>query len=125
MCHLILVLPVLGLAVFWLWPLSVAAPVYAVILAISLAMYYLIMQAVRRPVMTGAEEILQKTGKVLEVRGRKISVRVRGEIWNAESSDRLHTGDDVSITGLEGLVLRVQRLDDATTHTDTTPAVSK
>lgn len=111
MCHLILLLPVLGLAVFMLWPLSVAAPVYAVILVISLAFYYFIMQAMRRPVTTGAEEIVRKTGKVLEVRGRKIYVRVRGEIWNAESSDRLHPGDSVSITGIDGLMLRVKRSD--------------
>ncbi len=123
MCHLILLLPVLGVVVFWLWPLAVAVPAYAAILAVSLLFYYLIMQAMRRPVVTGAEEILRKTGKVLEVRGRKISVRVRGEIWNAESSDRLHSGDYVRITGLDGLVLRVQRLDDAT-RADITPAVS-
>jgi len=124
MCHLILLLPVLGVVVFWLWPLSVAAPAYAVILAISLAFYYLIMQAMRQPVVTGAEEILRKTGKVLEVRGRKISVRVRGEIWNAESSDRLHVGDEVRITARDGLVLRVQRLDEAT-NTDVAAVISR
>ena len=124
MCHLVLLLPVLGLAAFWLWPLSVAVPAYAVILAISLLFYYLIMQAMHRPVITGTEEILRKTGKVLEVRGRKILVRVRGEIWNAESSDRLRVGDTVRITSLDGLVLRVQRLDDAT-PADVTPAVSR
>ena len=82
------------------------------------------MQAMHRPVITGTEEILRKTGKVLEVRGRKILVRVRGEIWNAESSDRLRVGDTVRITSLDGLVLRVQRLDDAT-PADVTPAVSR
>ena len=113
MCHLTLLLPVLGLTVFWLWPLSVAGPAYAGILALSLLFYYLIMQAMHRPVTTGAEEILRQTGKVLEVRGRKISVRVRGEIWNAESSDRLHPGDSVNITGIDGLMLRVRRSDHA------------
>ena len=119
-----MLLPVLGLTVFWFWPLSVAAPVYAVILVISLAFYYLILQAMRQPVVTGAEEILQMTGKVLEVRGRKISVRVRGEIWNAESSDRLRVGDNVRITKMDGLVLRVQRLGDAI-PADVTPADSR
>jgi len=124
MCHLILLLPVLGLVAFWLWPLSVAAPVYAGILALSLLFYYLIMQAMRRPVVTGAEDILRKTGKVLEVRGRKICVRVRGEIWNAESSDRLHVGDEVRITARDGLVLRVQRLDEVT-HSDVAAVISR
>lgn len=109
MCHLILVLPILGLSAFWFWPPSVAVPLYAAVFVVSLFFYYLIVQAMRRPVVTGAEEILQKTGKVLEVRGCKIRVRVRGEIWNAESSDKLHDGDRVSIMGINGLVLRVRR----------------
>ena len=31
MCHLILLLPFLGLPVFWLWPLDLALPVYVLI----------------------------------------------------------------------------------------------
>ncbi len=37
-----------------------------------------------RPAMTGAEEIRRKTGKVIEVRGRKMLIRVLDEIWNSE-----------------------------------------
>ena len=62
MCHLILALPFLGLMVFWLWPLYVAASVYAAIFLLSLWLYYLIIQVMRRPVVTGAEEILQGIG---------------------------------------------------------------
>lgn len=109
MCHLALTLPVLGLIVFWLWPLSVAAPVYAVILVVSLAIYYLIMRAMRRPVMTGREEILRESGTVIEARERRIQIRVRNELWNAESSDKLHPGDAVEITGMQGLMLQVRR----------------
>lgn len=124
MCHLILLLPVLGLAVFGFLPLSAALPAYAVILAISLVFYYFIMLAMHRPVVTGAEEIRRTTGTVLEVRGRKLLVRVRGEIWSAESPERLRIGDIVRITGLDGLVLRVQPIGDST-HADAKSAVSR
>lgn len=110
MCHLILALPFLGLMVFWLWPLSVAAPVYATIFVLSLWMYYLILQAMRRPVVTGAEEILQGIGKVIEVRKNKARIRIHSEIWNAVSTDRLRVGDQVEIMGVNGLMLRVRRL---------------
>lgn len=113
MCHLILTLPVLGVAVFWLWPASIAAPVYAVIVVISLLFYYLIMRAMRRPVMTGREEILRKSGTVIEARERRIRVRVRNELWNAELSDKLRPGDTVKIMGMQGLVLQVRRSDPA------------
>lgn len=110
MCHLILALPLLGLGVFWLWPLSVAAPVYAVIFLVSLAFYYFIMRAMHQPVMTGREAIIQGTGKVIEVREHKVRVRVRNELWNAESPDKLRAGDQVRIVGIDGLMLRVQRI---------------
>lgn len=112
MCHLILALPVLGVAVFWFWPLSIAGPVYGVIFMASLAMYYLIMRAMRQPVTTGREAILHDVGDIVETRGRKLRVRVGSEIWNAESPDRLRAGDRVSVLGMEGLVLRVRRLGD-------------
>jgi inner membrane protein len=110
MCHLILALPFLGLTVFWLWPLSVAAPVYAAIFLLSLWLYYLILQAMRRPVVTGADEILQGIGRVIEVKKKKARIRVHSEIWNAVSTDRLRVGDQVEIMGVDGLVLRVRRL---------------
>lgn len=110
MCHLILMLPLLGLGVFWLWPLSVAVPVYVVILLVSLAFYYFIMRAMHQPVITGREAIIQGTGKVIEVREHKVLVRVRNEIWNAESPDKLRTGDQVEIVSVDGLMLRVQRI---------------
>jgi inner membrane protein len=113
MCHLILVLPVIGLVVFWIWPMHVAAAVYATILLVSLSLYYLIMRAMQRPVVTGAEEILQGTGKVIEVREQEVRVRVHSEIWNAESPDKLCTGDQVRIVGVDGLVLSVRRMERA------------
>lgn len=124
MCHLILALPFMGLVVFWLWPLTVAAPVYAVIFLVSLSLYYLIIQAMRLPVVTGTEEILQETGKVIEVHGHKARVRVRSEIWNAESLDKLRVGDRVSIMGVDGLVLRVRRLS-GSRESNITSAVSR
>ena len=35
MCHLILVLPILGLSMFRFWPLSVAVPMYVAVFVVS------------------------------------------------------------------------------------------
>jgi len=110
MCHLILALPVLGLAAFWLWSMPVAIAVYAGIFLLSLSLYYFIILAMRQPVVTGTEEILRETGKVIDVHGHKVRVRVHSEMWNAESPDKLRAGDRVSIMGVDGLILRVRRL---------------
>jgi membrane protein implicated in regulation of membrane protease activity len=112
MCHLILLMPVFALVVFWIWPLSVAGPVYAVIAGLSLWMYAYIWRAMQRPVLGGAEELLHSDGEVVEVNGTALRVRVHSEMWNAESTDSLHRGDHVKVVGMTGLILQVRRLDD-------------
>lgn len=109
MCHLILMLPVLGLPVFWVLPLSEALPVYGVILALSILVYVYVMRAMRHPVETGTEEILHSTGKVIEVGAKDIRVRVHSEMWRAVSAEKLQPGDLVEIIGIDGLQLRVRK----------------
>jgi membrane protein implicated in regulation of membrane protease activity len=112
MCHLILLMPVFALVVFWVWPLSVAGPVYAMITALSFWMFTYIWRAMQRPVLGGAEELLHSDGEVVEVNGNALRVRVHSEMWNAESKDTLHRGDHVKVVGMTGLILRVKLLDD-------------
>lgn len=109
MCHLILMLPVLGLPIFWLLPLSEALPIYGVILALSILVYVYVMRAMHHPVQTGAEEILHSTGKVIEVGAKDVSVRVHSEMWRAVSSEKLKPGDLVEVVGIDGLQLRVRK----------------
>lgn len=47
MCHLILLLPLLALPVFWLIPQSAAIPVYIAVLIVSGGAYYLAFRSVR------------------------------------------------------------------------------
>lgn len=112
MCHVILALPFLSLPVLWLWPPPVAIPVYGTILALSLWMYFYVARLMKRPVTTGSEAILHGTGKVIEGGRGKIRVRIHSETWNAVSADRLSKGDRVQVIGVDGLILRVEKLDD-------------
>ncbi|MFQ5755903.1 MAG: NfeD family protein [Acidiferrobacterales bacterium] len=111
MCHIILALPILGLPVFWLWPVGVAAPVYAVIVMISIWTYAFVMRAMRRPVETGTEEMLHAKARVIEAKGSKARVRVHSETWNATSPDPLSKGDWVEVDEVDGLTLRVRRFE--------------
>jgi len=122
MCHLILLTPLFALAVFWIWPLSVAATVYSVVTVLSLWMYYLVWQAMRRPVLGGVEELVHSLGEVVEVRGRSLRVRVHSELWNAISRDRVSRGDRVEITGIDGLILQVRRSERATNRASSSNA---
>lgn len=63
-----------------------------------------------RPV-SGAEGMLDQSGVVSASarRGAPARVRVRGEIWLADSRERLKAGDRVRVVSMEGLRLRVEK----------------
>ena len=53
MHHLILFLPIIGIIVFWLFPLNIAIPIYAGIFVLSGLMYWAVIRAIRRVPVTG------------------------------------------------------------------------
>lgn len=108
MCHLILLLPLLALPLFWLMPPSAAIPAYGVVLIISGGAYYLAVRSMRQPVVTGTEALVNQPGEVVSNDGGVIRVRAGGDIWTAESSDTLQQGDRVKIVGITGLKLTVR-----------------
>lgn len=109
MCHIILLMPLLTLPIFWLVPLDIALPVYLVIVALSAWFYYFVVVVMRKPVATGIEHLLQSQGEVIDVHDGYLHVRVDSEIWQAESSEHLQPGDRVSVTGFDHMHLKVTR----------------
>jgi membrane-bound serine protease (ClpP class) len=117
MHHLLLILPLVGLVlfVFLLW--QVALPLYAVILGISLGVYWKIIQAQRRRPVIGKRAMIGDRAVVVRVEGDDVEVEYEGEIWRAVSPEPLHQGQQVIIESVEGLILRVAPLkprDDST-----------
>ena len=111
MCHLLLLLPVLALPVFWLMPLALAVPVYGTALGFSVAIYWYAVQAMKRPVLTGAEGIIGETGEFVESSDADSVVRIGNELWRAACGSSLRVGDQVKVVAVEGLTLKVQKLD--------------
>ncbi len=62
----------------------------------------------RRPVVTGAEQLLAATGVALEDFEHDGRVWVHSESWRAHSHRPLHQGEPVRVTGRDGLTLTVQ-----------------
>lgn len=79
---------------------------------LSLWVYVYALKSMRRPIVTGVEEILHSKGRVIETEQGSLRVRVHSEIWSAESTDVLCSGDWVKVVGVDGLTLRVQRIED-------------
>jgi membrane protein implicated in regulation of membrane protease activity len=113
MCHLVLFLPVLALPVFWLFPFSIAMPIYLVISSISLVLYFLIFRAMRMKPQVGLEAMLGQTGVVIKEIAPEGKIEYAAEIWNATTyGKKIPVGDQVIIDGFWGLNLLVKEVSD-------------
>jgi membrane protein implicated in regulation of membrane protease activity len=59
----------------------------------------------RRRAVTGVEALIGKTAVV----SSPTQVRVAGELWEARPDDALVVGEEVEVTGVDGLTLQVSR----------------
>ncbi|HET6766472.1 MAG TPA: nodulation protein NfeD [Chitinophagaceae bacterium] len=68
-------------------------------------------RAQRRKVVTGIEGLVGDTGEAMEVLSPTGTIRVQGEIWNAESlSGKIDKGEKVRIKEMKNLKLFVERI---------------
>jgi len=67
----------------------------------------------RRPIVTGSEELIGSVGVTLEDVQREGWARVRSEQWRVQSEVPLRRGQNVRVTGRDGLVLTVAPLEQA------------
>ena len=107
MYHIILFMPILGLAVFWMWPLSVALPIYMAILALSFTMYFVLLKAMHRPITTGQQGLIGEIGEIIDVHNHVGHVLLHGEIWKANIKGDYKKGDAAKVIGLKGLILQM------------------
>jgi len=111
MCHVLLVLPLLALPVFWVFPMTAAAPIYGVVIGLSGAVYWFAIRAMNQPVQNGPESMIGEFGIVIECHGRDILVQARNELWQAVCSVQLCEGDRIQACGAEYTTLRIQRVE--------------
>jgi len=73
-------------------------------------------RARKRPVVTGAEELLHETGIALESFRHHGHVQLHGETWQALSNQPVHKGDAICVTGRDGLILKITTISHKTTE---------
>jgi membrane protein implicated in regulation of membrane protease activity len=114
MHHLILFLPIIGIAVFWLLPIGIAIPTYLGIVLISGLMYWAILRAIKRTPTTGASGLVGGKARVVSRLGpaeeAQYLVEADGELWSANSPDTLESGEIVSIVRVDGIRLFVKHI---------------
>lgn len=109
-CHLLLIMPVLGLGLFAVLPLGIALPTYVAVASVSLGVYWAVFQAMHRPVTTGREGMIGAHAEVVTDLSPAGRVRYRGELWRAVASEPIPAGSRVVIVGVDGMQVWVQPL---------------
>ena len=93
-----------GFTVAW----QVIGPVALVLGAAFMALAAFALRARRRPVVSGAEQMVGSVGPVLAWQDSDGQVRMHGEVWQARATTPLRTGQQVRVKGIEGLTLDVE-----------------
>lgn len=109
MCHLIFLIPVIGLGVFLLFPFEAALPLYVAILAASALLYFVIWRALRLPIQTGAEGMIGKEARVVQDLNPEGVIQLWNELWSARSREPIAKGERVIILAVNGLIATVSR----------------
>ena len=96
--------------------IGVALPIVVTFALLSAALFIgVIGYAVktrRRPVVSGAEEMVGAFGEVLEDFEDKGRIRVHSESWIAQSERPLRKGARVRVVAIDGLTLKIEEADD-------------
>jgi membrane-bound serine protease (ClpP class) len=92
--------------------IAVSLPLIAAAAALSAGFFLITLRALftahRRPVVSGAEELVGSTGEVMEDFEGRGRVYVHGEAWNAESAVAVRRGQRVRVTARDGLILKIE-----------------
>ena len=106
MHHILLLLPVLAVLLFFILPVGWALPLFLATLALSLIAYWKALRAQRQRVHSGIEDMVGERA-VVEADSPQLLVDYQGEIWSAKADYPVFTGESVIITGVKGLTLQV------------------
>jgi membrane-bound serine protease (ClpP class) len=66
-------------------------------------------RAHRHQPMTGMEGLIGLTGVAKTDISPHGQILLQGELWEADSTDRIQAGEDVEVTGIDGLKLHIRR----------------
>ena len=110
-CHLLLLMPVFGLGLFLILPISTALPIYLGLVAVSIALYRKVAHAMHVPVATGTQRMVGQRARAITSINGQGQIRYRGEVWTAVAREPIQPGEDVLIEGVEGVRVYIRRAD--------------
>lgn len=66
----------------------------------------------RKPIVSGKEEMMGSVGEATEAFDTDGRIRIHGELWQAKSTQPVRQGQRVKVSGMDGLVLHIEPLNE-------------
>ena len=114
MCHLIFLVPLAGIPLFWILPLEYALPINILLWITSGILGYKVVRAMMMPSRDGFKSLIGTEAMVVSMVNQsngKYLVKAGHELWTARSNDTLRPGEKVRVAYLDGIKLMVARID--------------
>ena len=92
--------------------IAVSMPLIIAVSVLSAGFFLIVIRSLytarRRPVVTGAEELIGATGRIAADFSGTGTIYIHGEQWNAQSETPMRGGDSARVIGRDGLILYVE-----------------
>ena len=92
--------------------IAVSLPLIIAVSLLTAGFFFVVIRSVftatRRPVVTGAEELIGATGRIISDFEGSGAMRIHGEQWQVRSNSPMREGDAARVVDREGLILQVE-----------------
>lgn len=84
-----------------------------IVMALATILFFFVMitltlKSLRKPIITGQEGLIGLEGEVLEYHADYVLIQIQGEIWSAQSTTPLATGQKIRVKKVANLILTVE-----------------
>lgn len=113
MCHLVFLVPLVGIPLFWLLPLEHALPINILLWVVSGLLGYKVVRAMMLSPKDDFKSLIGSEARVVSMvnqRYRQYMVKAGHELWTARSTETLRPGERVEVTVTDGIKLVVTRI---------------
>ena len=92
--------------------IAVSLPLIIAVSLLTAGFFFIVIRSVftatRRPVVTGAEELIGATGRIISDFEGSGAMRIHGEQWQVRSNSPMREGDAARVVDRDGLILQVE-----------------
>ncbi|MBI4188459.1 MAG: hypothetical protein HY529_04545 [Chloroflexi bacterium] len=113
MCHLVLLIPLAGIPLFWLLPMEYALPINILLWIVCGWLGYKVIRAMMLAPKDGFKSLVGNEAMVVSIVKQGYSqyiVEAGHELWTARCAEALRLGERVEVTATDGIKLVVARV---------------